>query len=83
MGNVRPKSQIYNLKTLDTFFRLNGILANLERNGQKRSTRPGTERRICFAGRRLMFPVPSDKEEAKAFFEALDVFSMMIQQNQD
>ena len=83
MGNVRPKSQIYNLKTLDTFFRLNGILANLERKRQRRNMRPETGRRICFAGRKLMFLVPLDEEGAEAFFEALDIFSMMIRHNQD
>ena len=45
--------------------------------------RPETGRRICFAGRKLMFLVPLDEEGAEAFFEALDVFSMMIRHNQD
>ena len=84
MGNVRSKFQIYNLKSFDTFlFRLNGILANLERKRQRRNMRPETGRRICFAGRKLMFLVPLDEEGAEAFFEALDIFSMMIRHNQD
>ena len=84
MGNVRRKFQIYYLKTFDPFlFRLNGILANLERRLQRRNMRFETSRRICFAGRKLMFLVPSDEEGAEAFFEALDIFSMMIRHNQD
>ena len=63
--------------------RLNGILANLERRLQRRNMRLETSRRICFAGRQLMFLVPSDEEGAEAFFEALDIFSMMIRHNQD
>ena len=64
--------------------RLDGILANLETNRQKLN--PDLEsghRRVCFAGRKLMFPVPLDEEGAKAFFEALDIFSMMIHHNED
>ena len=86
MGNVRSKFQIYIFENYYGFclYRLNGILANLERNRQKRNTGLGTGRRICFAGRKLMFPVPSDEEGAKACFEALEVFSMMIHHhNQD
>ena len=56
-------------------FRLDGILANLERNRQK----TGHSGHLCFAGRKLMFPVPSDEEGAKAFKKALDTFSMVIQ----
>ena len=64
--------------------RLNGILANLERNRQKLSPDLESGHRVCFAGRKLVFPVPSDEEGAKAFFEALETFSMMIHQhNQD
>ena len=33
---------------------------------------------ICYAGQRLMFPVPLDEEGARIFQEALDTFSMMI-----
>ena len=56
-------------------FRLGGILANLARNRQK----TGHSGHLCFAGRKLMFPVPSDEEGAKAFKKALDTFSMVIQ----
>ena len=42
--------------------------------------RPNVERgeHGCYAGQRLMFPVPSDEEGARLFQEALDTFSMMI-----
>ena len=64
--------------------RLDGILANLERNRQKLSPDLESGHRVCFAGRKLVFPVPSEEEGAKAFFEALETFSMMIHQhNQD
>ena len=84
MGNVRCKFQIYNLNFFNTFLlRLYGILANLEMKRHRRNMRPETGRHICFAGQKLRFPVPSNEEEAEAFFEALDIFSMMIRHNRN